>query len=132
VASTGGTPLEKRDRGLDWVIKEGNRENSEVIQRGRAMVKNADPKKEIRDIQQTVIKRGRPIGARNWPTNVCGWDGMALIAVVLAIGSAPAGKHQSGDEWRMSEQPVKTGSANWCSVLTDEATGWRRSGDSGA
>jgi PAS domain S-box-containing protein len=50
----GGNPnLDEARQALDWVIKEGNRA-SEVIQRVRALVNNADPKKEILDINNVI------------------------------------------------------------------------------
>jgi PAS domain S-box-containing protein len=50
----GDTPnLDEARQALDWVIKEGNRA-SEIIRRVRALVNNADPKKEILDINNVI------------------------------------------------------------------------------
>jgi PAS domain S-box-containing protein len=45
--------LDEARQALDWVIKEGNRA-SEVIRRVRALVNNADPKKEALDINNVI------------------------------------------------------------------------------
>ena len=45
--------LDEARQALDWVIKEGNRA-SEVIRRVRALVSNADPKKEALDINNVI------------------------------------------------------------------------------
>jgi PAS domain S-box-containing protein len=50
----GDTPnLDEARKAVDWVIKEGNRA-SEIIRRVRALVNNADPKKEILDINNVI------------------------------------------------------------------------------
>ena len=66
--------LDEARQALDWVIKEGHRA-SEVIRRVRALVNNADPKKEALDIND-VISEAIALVQRELATTMCrcGWS----------------------------------------------------------
>jgi PAS domain S-box-containing protein len=81
----GSTPdLDEARRAVEWIIKEGNRA-SEIIRRVRLLAKNADPQKELLDVN-SVIDEVMELAQRELATRQVCWrvELSPALSVVLA------------------------------------------------